>query len=194
MELRIDSSKSDGNGKEIYNKPEVQQLLKSIRVKSDYQAPEHDYITDSSGVMKIKKIASEINGWKIKQQHLTSQWVELEAKKDDVAKKPMKVALKIRSTKHNLEEVMAEDGSIKRGDHVYDQTVKIGDAELKTTSVDKQASSSRSFLLYLFKEGVVFEGMDSYPVDHKADFDVMFESVIKNLSVDKERANKYYTN
>lgn len=146
MELRIDNSKSDGNGKEIYNKPEVQQLLKSIRVKSDYQAPEHDYITDSSGVMKIKKIASEINGWKIKQQHSISQWIELEAKKDDVAKKPMKVALKIRSTKHNLEEVMAEDGSIKRGDYVYDQTVKIGDAELKTTSVDKQAGSSRSFL------------------------------------------------
>lgn len=36
--------------------------------------------------------------------------------------------------------------------------------------------------------------MDNYPVDHKADFDVMFESVTKNLSVDKERANKYYTN
>lgn len=193
LELRINNSKNDGDDKEIYDKPEVQNLLKSVRAKSDYKAPERDYIIEDRGAIKIKKIANDINGLKIKQQSSTGNRIELTATKDNDTKLAARISFHIASAKLGLDEVMANDYNIKKGSFVYDQTFKIAETDVKATSVNNKTGGIKTFFLFFAKDGVVFQGMASYLPENKADFDTMFESVIKNLSVDKERAKKYYS-
>lgn len=189
LDLYIKDTDNYKNNQTDFNKPEVQALLKSIRLKASYQAPLIDYATNDKDILKVSKISTDIDGFAVTQKPSDDNKIYLSATKSSAGN--LSFSAYINSLKKNLSTAIAEDYHVKAGNHVYDQDLSLGGWTIKTTAPSKDAFGDMLLFYYAEKDGVILAGSFTYHPDYKAIGDKFITEIFTNLSVNKARADKY---
>lgn len=189
LEVTVRDIKDVKNSKALFEKEEVQNVLKSIRIKEDYKAPEIDYIADSKDLVKIKRIADEIGGYKVKQENVNELTVNFKATKE---RKDIEISLYPETATKPMDTVIAENYFVKNGNRDYKNQAEIAGVKVRSTDAkDGVFDNEKEVKMFFEKDGVVFSGGIEYYEDDVDSAMEMLTQIFNNMSVDKERMKTY---
>lgn len=178
----------DVRNKTDFDKTDVQEVLNSVRLNANFKAPTRDFTSNDDEVVKMAKLATKVDDFDIKQEDSSDNTLHISGSN---GKAVLNWSGRIGSVKKDLATKIAEDYHVKKGTHVYDQILSINGWNIKHTNSSKDAFGSQLLFYYAEKDGVVISGSMSYTAKAKASFDKFIEMAFKNLSIDKERAQKH---
>lgn len=193
LDMEIENDADVRKVEDVYNNKDVQDLIKSVRLKANYQATERDYITDRENLMKIKKLANEIDGYKIEQKSSENNKLTMTAVKeidgsDGKSKKKVGASVEVTVvTRHkNIDAAIADDYFVKKGTRQYNQSANYAGLTFKHNQPEKFALYDHTFFFYAQKDHAVLNGSFEYsrPED-KAIFDKLAEAMFNNLTLNE---------
>lgn len=192
LEMIVKDANDAKNSKVAFEKPEVQDLIKSVR-KTDYKAPQKDYVSDYKELYKVKKIDANFKGFEVKQESSDTGRIEIVAKKDKDTE--ISVGFYIKSMKKNLDQVISEDYFVKKGDRKYSEEFTFEGGKGKATVPKDALFGSKAVKYYFEKDGAIFSGYADYPKgeEYRTIAGELVMTILKNIQVDVERVKKKVT-
>lgn len=170
--------------KEVYDKSEVQDLLRSARADLTYQAPERDYISDAKEVLKIKKLESNLDDFELTQESSNSTILVITGKKSSYG---LYFSIMASAQKTDMDTQISMDSDVKSGKYTYLEAVDYSGAKVRLALPEKIGTLLEVIHFYAEKDGVIMRGKVQYPVANKETGKKLLDKVFENLSVDPSR-------